>query len=60
MVKCEHCGAETKHSVSKIIDGKKLDFCCHGCLSVYEFLRGEGLLDQVKAEEAAEQKKQKK
>lgn len=57
MVKCEHCGAETKHPVSKEIDGKTLHFCCHGCLGVYEFLREEGLLEQVKVEEAEEQKK---
>ena len=60
MVKCEHCGAETKHPVSQEIDGETLHFCCHGCLGVYEFLREEGLLEQVKAEEAGEQKKQKK
>ena len=48
--KCEHCGAETKHPVTKVIDGKTLNFCCTGCLGVYEFLRDEGLLDQVKAE----------
>ena len=51
IVKCEHCGAETKHPVTKVIDGKTLNFCCGGCLQVYEFLRDEGLLDQVKAEE---------
>jgi ribosome-binding protein aMBF1 (putative translation factor) len=52
--KCEHCGAETKHPVTKVIDGKTLNFCCGGCLQVYEFLREEGLLDQVKAEEERE------
>ncbi len=56
MVKCEHCGAETKHPVSKVIDGQTLHFCCGGCLQVYEFLREEGLLEQVKAEEAKEKK----
>lgn len=55
-VKCEHCGAETKHPVSKVIDNKPLHFCCGGCLQVYEFLREEGLLEQVKAEEAKEKK----
>jgi hypothetical protein len=50
-VKCEHCGAETKHPVAKVIDGNTLNFCCAGCLQVYEFLREEGLLEQVKAEE---------
>ena len=49
--KCEHCGAETKHPGTKTIDGRALNFCCGGCLQVYEFLCEEGLLDQVKAEE---------
>ncbi len=53
-IKCEHCGAETKHPVTKTIDGRALNFCCGGCLQVYEFLREEGLLDQVKAEEERE------
>ena len=52
-VACEHCGVETNHPVTKIIDGKSLNFCCNGCLQVYEFLREEGLLEQVKAEERA-------
>jgi len=51
---CEHCHAEAKHPVSKVIDGQTLNFCCNGCLGVYEFLLAEGLLDQVKAEEAAD------
>ena len=51
MVKCEHCGLETKHPVTKTIDGRALNFCCTGCLQVYEFLKAEGLLEQVKAEE---------
>jgi hypothetical protein len=50
-IKCEHCGAETKHPVTKVFDGKTLNFCCAGCLQVYEFLREEGLLDEVKAQE---------
>jgi hypothetical protein len=54
IVKCEHCGAETKHPVTKVIDDKTLNFCCGGCLQVYEFLREEGLLEQVKAEEERE------
>ncbi|MBI4789657.1 MAG: heavy metal translocating P-type ATPase metal-binding domain-containing protein [Chloroflexi bacterium] len=51
MVKCEHCGLETNHPVTKTIDGRELNFCCAGCLQVYEFLKEEGLLEQVKAEE---------
>jgi len=42
-VRCEHCGVETKHPVTKTIDGRALNFCCTGCLQVYEFLREEGL-----------------
>jgi hypothetical protein len=56
-VTCEHCGAETKHPVTKVIDGKTLNFCCGGCLQVYEFLIQEGLMDQVKAEQAKTKKK---
>ncbi len=55
-VRCEHCGAETKHPVTKMIEGRVLNFCCTGCLQVYEFLREEGLLEQVKAEEEHERK----
>jgi len=42
-VHCEHCGLETKHPVTKTIEGRALYFCCAGCLQVYEFLREEGL-----------------
>ena len=56
-VKCEHCGAETKHPVTKVIEGKTLNFCCGGCLQVYEFLCEEGLLDQVRADERAAKNK---
>jgi hypothetical protein len=55
-IRCEHCGAETKHPVTKTIEGRPIYFCCLGCQQVYEFLREEGLLEQVKAEEARERK----
>ncbi len=42
-VRCEHCDAQTKHPVTKTIDGRVLNFCCGGCLQVYELLREEGL-----------------
>lgn len=42
-VLCVHCGAQTKHPVTKTIDGRALNFCCGGCLQVYELLRDEGL-----------------
>ncbi|MBI5649075.1 MAG: heavy metal translocating P-type ATPase metal-binding domain-containing protein [Chloroflexi bacterium] len=56
MVTCEHCGLATNKPVAKIIDGRELNFCCHGCLNVYEFLREEGLLEQVKPEDAKARK----
>ena len=55
-VLCEHCHAEAKHPVTKAFDGRVLNFCCNGCLSVYEFLREEGLLEQVRKEEEADRK----
>jgi hypothetical protein len=57
-VNCDHCGAETKHPVTKVIDGRTLNFCCSGCLQVYEFLHEEGLLDQLKAEEQGRRKEE--
>jgi copper chaperone CopZ len=39
-IQCELCGAETKYPVKKTIDGRVLNFCCAGCLQVYE-LQGE-------------------
>jgi len=42
-VLCEHCGAECKHPVTKVIDGRPLNFCCTGCLRVFELLRDEGV-----------------
>lgn len=60
-VKCEHCGAETKHPVTKVIDGNSLRFCCSGCLRVYELLREEQLQEEIKPEEpGARQSPQKK
>ncbi len=50
-VNCDHCGAETNRPVVKTIDGRTLNVCCTGCLHVYEFLREEGLLEHVQAEE---------
>ncbi len=57
--RCEHCGAECKHPVKKTFDSQELCFCCSGCLQVYEFLREEGLLEQVKAEEERERNSRK-
>jgi copper chaperone CopZ len=41
--RCELCGAETKHPVRKTIEGRALNFCCAGCLQVYELQREEQL-----------------
>jgi hypothetical protein len=42
-IKCDHCGAEAnaKYVITKEFDGKTLNFCCRGCLQVYEMLREE-------------------
>lgn len=36
---CYHCGAKTKHS----IEFENLQFCCNGCLSVYQILEKNNL-----------------
>jgi len=35
-IRCELCGAESKHPVTKVIGGRVLHFCCAGCWQVYE------------------------
>jgi hypothetical protein len=45
-IKCDHCGAEARHVYTKEFDGKLMNFCCKGCLGVYEMMREEGLLNQ--------------
>ena len=42
-IRCELCDAVAKYPVMKIIDGRELNFCCAGCLQVYELTRDEGL-----------------
>ena len=44
-IKCDHCGAEAnaKYVITKEFDGKTLNFCCRGCLQVYEMMREESL-----------------
>jgi hypothetical protein len=44
-IKCDHCGAEARRVVTKEFDGKIMNFCCRGCLGVFEMLREEGLLN---------------
>lgn len=41
-VRCDHCGAETKHPVTRTLAGRALNFCCTGCLQVYELLQMAG------------------
>ena len=55
-VKCEHCGLETNRPVVKNIGGRDLNFCCHGCAQVYEFLFTEGMLPLVQEEEKKSEK----
>ena len=42
-IKCDHCGAEAfaKYVITKEFNGKMLNFCCRGCLQVYELLQSE-------------------
>jgi len=48
-IKCDHCGAESIRPVTKEFDGKAMNFCCRGCLQVYELMREEELPDQPPA-----------
>ena len=48
-IKCDHCGAESIRPVVKEFDGKSMNFCCRGCLQVYELMREQGLPDQPPA-----------
>lgn len=55
-IKCDHCGAmgNAKYIITKEFDGKTLNFCCRGCLQVYELMREEnppinlGKITQIK------------
>jgi hypothetical protein len=42
-IKCDHCGAmaNAKYVITKEFDGKMLNFCCRGCLQVYELMHEE-------------------
>ncbi len=56
-VKCEHCDLETNRPVVKNIGGRDLNFCCHGCASVYEMLFEEGMLPLVEEEKKRDEGK---
>jgi hypothetical protein len=55
-IKCDHCGAEARRVVTKEFDGKILNFCCRGCLQVYEMLREEGLSNSARDAQTPGQK----
>ncbi len=55
-IKCDHCGAESIRPVTKEFNGKVMNFCCRGCLQVYELMREEGLPDQPTDEQENGQK----
>jgi hypothetical protein len=59
-IKCDHCGAEARHVVTKEFDGKLMNFCCRGCLGVYEIMRAEGLNNPNQREPAGEDSKERK
>lgn len=46
-IKCDHCGAEARFVVKKEFDGKIMNFCCRGCLQVYEMMREENPQNQA-------------
>lgn len=54
-IKCDHCGAEAnvKYVITKEFDGKVLNFCCRGCLQVYELMREEQASERSKTEKPA-------
>ncbi len=53
-IKCDHCGAEAlaKYVVKKEFDGKMLNFCCRGCLQVYEMMHEAGVANPSTAKQA--------
>lgn len=57
-IKCDHCGAMVvaKYVVTKEFDGKLVNFCCRGCLQVYEMLREENASQPAKDETPAQNK----
>ena len=52
-IKCDHCGADARHVVTREFDGKLMNFCCRGCLAVYEIQREE-ILHQPNRTESKE------
>jgi len=44
-VQCDHCLQETteKTAITALIDGERKQFCCRGCLGVYELIHSQSL-----------------
>ena len=42
-IKCDHCGVviNPKYVVKKEFNGEVKNFCCRGCLQVYEMMHDE-------------------
>ena len=57
-IKCDHCGAmaNAKYVITKEFNGKMLNFCCRGCLQVYEMLREEQSSQQPKIDKPEQEK----
>ncbi len=57
-IKCDHCGAMAiaKYVITKEYDGRPVNFCCRGCLQVYEMLREENSSQPAKDETPAQNK----
>jgi len=58
-IKCDHCGAEAnaKYVITKEFDGKTLNFCCRGCLGVYEMIREESLANPIQDKKTVDNKR---
>ena len=59
-IKCDHCGADARHVVTREFDGKLMNFCCRGCLGVFELMREEKLLHQPQADAGSAESEEKK
>ncbi len=57
---CVHCGTETKHAITEIINGQELDFCCSGCVRVYMLLHEEDSAPPTPTQKQDPKKKDKK
>jgi hypothetical protein len=57
-IKCDHCGADARYVVTKEFDGKLMNFCCRGCLGVYEMMREEASINQAQNESGGKNPKE--